>query len=128
MDEAEIAVGGVVVTGCQSSGILEYFRRWFIGIHDRQMPLEVGGFSPGRRNRYGQAQRIDAEMDQARQATFREAKTLTRSPPLAPAEQRCTRIMVLSIICKLGLPPPLSLNASSSNSHRPDSVQRRNWR
>jgi hypothetical protein len=29
---------------------------------------------------------------------------------------------------KVGSPPPLSLKASSSNSHKPDSVQRRNWR
>jgi hypothetical protein len=45
-------------------------------------------------------------MDLGRKATFRAAKTLARSPPLAPAEQWCARMIVLSIICRLGLPPP----------------------
>lgn len=124
MDEAEIAIGGFIVAGCQPSGILElveaaldhvaqgidrgidrqldqavslgrdhgdaaaplhifanevsiialvgkqHLRRWPIGIHDWQISLEVGSFSPGQRHRYGQAQRIDAEMDLGRKATF----------------------------------------------------------
>lgn len=124
MDEAEVAIGGFVVTGCQPSSIFElveaafdhvaqgidcgidgqldrpvplcrdhggaaaplhifsdevsiialvgkqYFGRWPIGIHDRHISLEVGGFAPGQRHRYGQAQRIDPEMDLGRKATF----------------------------------------------------------
>ncbi len=34
----------------------------------------------------------------------------------------------MSIICRLGLPPPLSLKASKISSHKPDSVQRLNCR
>lgn len=48
----------------------QHLRRWPIGIHDRHISLEVGGFTPGQRHRYGQAQRIDAEMDLGRKATF----------------------------------------------------------
>lgn len=124
MDEAEIAVGGFIVTGCQPSGIFElvetaldhvskgvdggingqldqpvalgrdhrgaaalfhifanevsiialvgnqHLGRWSIGIHDRHISFEVGGFPAGQRHRYGQAQRIDAEMDLGRKATF----------------------------------------------------------
>lgn len=124
MDEAEVAVGGFIVSGCQPSSILElveaafdhvaqridcgidgqldqavslgrdhrgataplhifanevsiialvgkqHLGRWPIGIHDRHISLEVGGFAPGQRHRYGQAQRIDAEMDLGRKATF----------------------------------------------------------
>lgn len=124
MDEAEVAVGGFIVAGCQPTSILElveaafdhvaqgidrgidgqldqavsfgrdhrgaaaplhifanevsvialvgkqHFGRWPIGIHDRKISFEVGGFAPGQRHRYGQAQRIDAEMDLGRKATF----------------------------------------------------------
>ncbi len=124
MDEAEVAIGGFVVAGCQPPGVLElveasfdhvaqgidggidgqldqpvalggdhggaaapfhifanevsvialvsqqHFGRWPIGIHDRHISLEVGSFTPGQRHRYGQAQRIDAEMDLGRKATF----------------------------------------------------------
>ena len=124
MDEAEVAVGGFVVAGCQPSGILEFikaaldhvaqgvdggidgqldepvplgrdhrgaatplhifanevsvialvceqhFRRWPVGIHDRQIAFVIGDFTAGQRKGYGQAQRIDAEMDLGRKATF----------------------------------------------------------
>lgn len=48
----------------------QHLGRWPIGIHDRHVPLEVGGFAPGQGHRYGQAQRIDAEMDLGRKASF----------------------------------------------------------
>jgi len=49
-------------------------------------------------------------------------------PPLAPVAQWCARMMVLSIICSRSALPPPSANACSSRSHRPEAVQRRNWR
>lgn len=48
----------------------QHLGRWPIGIHDRQISLEVGDFAPGQRHRYRQTQRIDAEMDLGRKATF----------------------------------------------------------
>lgn len=44
--------------------------RWPIGIHDRLIALEIGDFATGEGDRYGQAHRIDAEMDLGRKATF----------------------------------------------------------
>ena len=124
MDEAEIAVGGFVVSCCQPSGIFElveaaldhvaqgvdcgidgqldqpvalgrdhgdaaapfhvfanevsviafvgeqHFGSWPIGLHDRQIAFVIGDFAAGQREGYGQAQRIDAEMDLGRKATF----------------------------------------------------------
>ena len=124
MDEAEIAVGGFVVTGRQPSGVFElveasldhvtqgvdggidrqldkpvalgrdhcdatapfhifanevsiialvgeqYLGCRPVGIHDRQIALEVRDFAAGQRERYGQAHRIDAEMNFGREATF----------------------------------------------------------
>lgn len=43
---------------------------WPVGIHDRQIAFVIGDFAAGQRERYGQAQRIDAEMDFGRKATF----------------------------------------------------------
>lgn len=43
---------------------------WSVGIHDRRVALVIGYFSAGQGERYGQAQRIDAEMDFGRKATF----------------------------------------------------------
>ena len=48
----------------------QYLGCWPIGVHDRQIALEVGDLAAGQRERYGQAQRIDAEMDLGRKATF----------------------------------------------------------
>ena len=124
MDEGEVAIGGFVVAGCQSSGIFQFVEttldhvaqginggidgqldqpvalgrdhggaaallhifanevsiiafvgeqhlgRWSIGINDRQITFEVADFTTGQRDCYGQAQRIDAEMDFGRKATF----------------------------------------------------------
>lgn len=41
-----------------------------VGIHDRQIAFVIGDFADGQREGYGQAQRIDAEMDPGRKATF----------------------------------------------------------
>ena len=124
MDEAEVAVGGFVVSGCQPAGILEFVEASFdhvaqgvdrgidwqldqavalgrdhrgaaallhifanevsvialvceqhlgrgsVGIHDRQIAFVIGDFAAGQGEGYGQAQRIDAEMDLGRKATF----------------------------------------------------------
>ena len=124
MYEAEIAVGGFVVSCCQPSGVFELveaafdhvaqgidrgidgkldkpvaFGRdhcdatapfhifanevsiiafvgkqhlwcWPVCVHDRQIALEVGDFAARQGKRYGQAHRIDAEMDFGREATF----------------------------------------------------------
>ena len=124
MDEAEIAGGGFIVTGCQPSGVLELVEAsfdhvaqgidggidgqldepvalgrdhrdaaallhvfanevsvialvgqqhlgcWPVGIHDRQITFVIGDFAAGQGKGYGQAQRIDAEMDLGRKATF----------------------------------------------------------
>ena len=48
----------------------QHLGRWPIGVHDRHIALEVGSFAACQRHRYGQAQRIDAEMDLGRKATF----------------------------------------------------------
>ena len=42
---------------------------WSIGIHDRHISLEVAHFSAGQCDGYGQAQRIDVEMDFGRETT-----------------------------------------------------------
>lgn len=124
MDEAEVAVGGFVVSSCKAPRVFElveaafdhvpqrvnrgidgqldqavalgrdhrhaptifhiltnkisvialvaeeHFRRWPVGVHDGQIAFEVRGLTAGQRERYGQAQRIDAEMDFGREATF----------------------------------------------------------
>lgn len=41
-----------------------------VGVHDWQLAFEIGDFTTGQRDRYEQAQRIDAEMDRASKATF----------------------------------------------------------
>ena len=48
----------------------QHLGRWSIGIHHRHIALEVADFTACQRHRYGQAQRIDAEMDFGREATF----------------------------------------------------------
>ena len=124
MDEAEVAVGGLVVTGRQPSGVFELVEAaldhvtqgvergidgeldqpvplgrdhrsaaaafhifanevsiiasvgeqhlgcWPIGIDDRQIAFVIGDFAARQSKSYGQAQRIDAEMDLGRKATF----------------------------------------------------------
>ena len=79
--------------------------------------------------RQGQADRqamgVGAEVDFGREATARAPKTLAMSPPFAPAAQWCARTMVLSIMCKASVSPPLSARACSTTSHKPEVVQRR---
>ena len=124
MDEAEVAVGGFVISCRQPAGIFEFVKatldhvsqsvdgsvnwqldqpvalgrdhrdtasplhifanevsiialvgkqhlwRGAIGVHDRQIAFVIGDFTAGQRKGYGQAQRIDAEMDFGREATF----------------------------------------------------------
>ena len=124
MDEAEIAVGGFVISGSEPPGVLElveaaldhvpqgvdggidrdlneavplgrdhrkaaaphhvepneisivalvgqeHFGCRSVCVHDRLIALEVGDFTAGEGDRYGQAHRIDAEMDLGREATF----------------------------------------------------------
>ena len=124
MDEAEVAVGGFVVAGCEATGVFEFVEAPLdhvtqgvdggidrqldkpvalggdhcdatapfhifanevsiialvgeqylgcrpVGIHDRQIALEVRDFAAGQGEGYGEAQRIDAEMDFGRKATF----------------------------------------------------------
>ena len=124
MYEAEVAVGGFVVSGCQPAGILEFVEAsldhvaqgvdrgidwqldqavalgrdhrgaaallhifanevsviafiseqhlgcWPVGIHDRQIAFVIGHLTASQSEGYGQAQRIDAEMDLGRKATF----------------------------------------------------------
>lgn len=48
----------------------QHLWRGAIGIHDRQIAFVIGDFTAGQRKGYGQAQRIDAEMDFGRKATF----------------------------------------------------------
>ena len=48
----------------------QHLGRWPVRVHDRQISLEVGRFATGQGKRYGQAHRIDAEMDLGRKATF----------------------------------------------------------
>ena len=43
---------------------------WSVGIHDRQIAFVIRYFPAGQRERYGQSQRIDAEMNFGRKATF----------------------------------------------------------
>ena len=46
------------------------FRLGAVGIHDRQIAFVIGDFTAAQGESYGQAQRIDAEMDFGRKATF----------------------------------------------------------
>ena len=48
----------------------QHLGRWPVGIHNRQIAFVVGDFAARQREGYGQAQRIDAEMDLGRKATF----------------------------------------------------------
>jgi hypothetical protein len=48
----------------------QHFGCWPVGIHDRQIALVIGDFAACQGKGYGQAQRIDAEMDLGRKATF----------------------------------------------------------
>jgi hypothetical protein len=48
----------------------QHLGRGAVRVHDRQIAFIIGDFTAGQRKRYGQAQRIDAEMDQASKATF----------------------------------------------------------
>jgi hypothetical protein len=48
----------------------QHFGRWPVRVHDRQIAFVIGDFATGQREGYGQAQRIDAEMDLGRKATF----------------------------------------------------------
>ena len=43
---------------------------WPVGIHDRQIAFIIGDFASGQGKSYGQAHRIDAQMDLGRKATF----------------------------------------------------------
>ena len=124
MDEAEVAVGGLVVSGCETAGVFElveaafdhvaqgvdcgidgqldepvalgrdhrdtaallhifanevsviafvsqkHLGRGAVGIHNRQIAFVIGHFATSQREGYGQAHRIDAEMDLGRKATF----------------------------------------------------------
>ena len=124
MDEAEVAIGGFVVSGRQPSGVFELVEAsfdhvaqgidggvdwqldqpialgrdhrgaaaslhifanevsiiaficeehlgcWPVGVHDRQIAFVIGHFAAGQGEGYGQAHRIDAEMDLGRKATF----------------------------------------------------------
>lgn len=90
----------------------------------RAVSLLPGGHVQGD----GQAVRITADVELAREATSRTPKTLSMSPPLPPAAQWCARMLVLSIICRRSASPPPSAKAPNITSHRPDAVQRRNWR
>ena len=49
-------------------------------------------------------------------------------PPFSPAAQRCTRIVVLSIICNPSSSPPPQAGPCNRTSHTADSHQRRNCR
>jgi hypothetical protein len=124
VDEAKVAVGGFIVSGCEAAGIFKLVEAafdpvaqsvdcgidgkldqsvplgwnhrdtaalfhiftnevsviafvgeedlglWPVGIHDRQIAFVIGDFAACQRTRYGQAHRIDAEMDFGRKATF----------------------------------------------------------
>jgi hypothetical protein len=124
VDEAEVAVCGFILAGCQSASALEFVEAafdhvaqgvdggidgqldqpialgrdhrdtaapfhilanevsiialvgqqhlgcWPVGVHDRQIAFVIGDFAAGQGKGYGQAQRIDAEMDLGRKATF----------------------------------------------------------
>ena len=48
----------------------QHFGCWPVGIHDRQIAFVIGDFAARQGKGYGQAQRIDAEMDLGRKATF----------------------------------------------------------
>lgn len=56
-----------------------------VGVHDQIEAQIVRGLARCDVRPHGQASTIDAEVDLGREATARTAKTLSRSPPLAPA-------------------------------------------
>ena len=139
VDEAEIACGGFVVSGCQAARVLElveaaldavpegvdvivdrdldlspathrndrdaalglgvladavgvvalvgdeHLRRGRVGVHHEVVALVVRDLPAGDLGRDREAFGIGAEMDFGREATFRAAKTLSLSPPFAPA-------------------------------------------
>ena len=124
MDEAEVAIGGFVISGRQLSGVFELIEAsfdhvaqgigagvdwqldypialgwdhrgaaaslyifankvsiialickehlgcWSVGVHDRQIAFVIGHFAAGQGEGYGQAHRIDAEIDIGRKAAF----------------------------------------------------------
>ena len=61
--------------------------RLWTALHDRTIALVVGDLSAGDLGGYGQAASVNAEMNLGREATFRAPKTLSLSPPFAPAAQ-----------------------------------------
>lgn len=139
VDEAEIARGGLVVSGRQSAGVLElveaaldavpegvdvvvdrdlnfspasrrddggaavglgvradavgvvalvgdqHLWRGRVGVHHEVVALVVRDFPAGDLGGDREAFGVGAEMDFGREATFRAAKTLSLSPPFAPA-------------------------------------------
>ena len=48
----------------------QHLGRWPVRVHDRQIAFVIGDFAAGQGKGHGQAQRIDAEMDISRKATF----------------------------------------------------------
>lgn len=54
-------------------------------LHDRSIARVVGDLAPSDLGGYGQAAGVDAEVSLGREATFRASKTLSLSPPFAPA-------------------------------------------
>ena len=48
----------------------QYLGRRPVRVHDRQIAFVIGDFTAGQREGYGQAQRINAEMDLGRKSTF----------------------------------------------------------
>jgi len=66
--------------------------------HDGSVALDVVDLATGENDRDGEAQAIASQVDFGREAAARAAKTLVRTPFLAPAECWWARTMVLSII------------------------------
>lgn len=73
------AVGVVALVGEKNLG------GWRVGVHHEVVALVVRDFPAGDLCRDGEPFGIGAEMDFGREATFRAAKTLSLSPPFAPA-------------------------------------------
>lgn len=152
MEEAEIALGGLVVTGGKAAPVLQLVETAFnpvpegidvavdgdwglpvsacwndwldasgghrfpdgIGIvtpiraqdlrlrsegsHERQGASIIRGLPRGDVDSYGETGAVRAEMDLCRGVPSRAPKTLSWSPPLAPAALGCAQMMVESII------------------------------
>lgn len=73
------AVGIVSFVGDENLGV----RR--VGVHHEIVALVVRDFPAGDLRRDREPLGVGAEMDFGREATFRAAKTLSLSPPFAPA-------------------------------------------